>query len=94
MQQWEIDNVLVVADDQISRDEAAKYVQEEQARLRVRGGQLSRVELRSCDNDEVEIKSIAKSAITRVRRITGYLSTLDRFNDAKQAETRDRINHL
>jgi anaerobic ribonucleoside-triphosphate reductase len=31
--------------------------------------------------------------IRRVRRITGYLSTVDRFNDAKQAELRDRKAH-
>lgn len=30
----------------------------------------------------------------RVRRITGYLvGTLDRFNDAKRAEERDRVKH-
>jgi len=30
----------------------------------------------------------------RTRRITGYLvGTLDRFNDAKRAEERDRIKH-
>jgi len=31
--------------------------------------------------------------ITRVRRITGYLSTLDRFNDSKLAEESCRIKH-
>lgn len=31
--------------------------------------------------------------IRRVRRITGYLSTIDRFNDAKQAELKSRIAH-
>lgn len=31
--------------------------------------------------------------IKRVRRITGYLSTVERFNDAKQAELRDRVSH-
>ncbi len=31
----------------------------------------------------------------RVRRITGYLvGTLDRFNDAKRAEERDRVKHI
>ena len=31
----------------------------------------------------------------RIRRITGYLvGTLDRFNDAKKAEVRDRVKHL
>ena len=29
----------------------------------------------------------------RLRRITGYLGTIDRFNDAKQAEERDRVKH-
>jgi anaerobic ribonucleoside-triphosphate reductase len=33
------------------------------------------------------------SAIRRIRRITGYLSTVDRFNDAKKAELRDRSSH-
>jgi len=32
--------------------------------------------------------------ITRVRRITGYLSTLDRFNDSKLAEESNRIKHV
>ncbi|GAB6181917.1 anaerobic ribonucleoside triphosphate reductase [Desulfotomaculum defluvii] len=31
--------------------------------------------------------------IRRVRRITGYLSTVDRFNDAKIAELNDRTTH-
>ena len=30
----------------------------------------------------------------RIRRITGYLvGTVDRFNDAKRAEERDRVKH-
>ncbi|MEW6193499.1 MAG: anaerobic ribonucleoside-triphosphate reductase [Bacillota bacterium] len=32
--------------------------------------------------------------IRRVRRITGYLSTVDRFNDAKVAELKARVVHL
>ena len=31
----------------------------------------------------------------RVRRLTGYLvGTLDRWNDAKKAEEKDRVKHL
>lgn len=31
----------------------------------------------------------------RIRRITGYLvGTLDRFNNAKRAEERDRVKHF
>lgn len=42
-----------------------------------------------CGREEGNIK------FDRIRRITGYLvGTLDRFNDAKRAEERDRIKHL
>jgi anaerobic ribonucleoside-triphosphate reductase len=34
-----------------------------------------------------------EGTLRRVRRITGYLSTIDRFNDAKQAELENRISH-
>ena len=40
-----------------------------------------------------ECPACGSSAIRRVRRITGYLSTTDRFNDAKRAELRDRRAH-
>ena len=31
----------------------------------------------------------------RVRRITGYLvGTIDRFNDGKKAEVKDRVKHM
>lgn len=31
----------------------------------------------------------------RIRRITGYLvGTVDRFNNAKQAEVKDRVKHM
>lgn len=34
-------------------------------------------------------------AFERIRRITGYLvGTMDKWNDAKKAEERDRVKHL
>lgn len=42
-----------------------------------------------CGREEGNIK------FDRIRRITGYLvGTLDRFNDAKKAEERDRVKHF
>lgn len=33
--------------------------------------------------------------VERIRRVTGYLAgTIDRFNDAKKAEVRDRVKHM
>ncbi len=40
-----------------------------------------------------ECPACGSTSIRRIRRITGYLSTVDRFNDAKQAELRERVNH-
>ena len=36
---------------------------------------------------------VAPRISAAIRRITGYLSTTDRFNDAKQAELKDRLAH-
>lgn len=42
---------------------------------------------------ENECPSCGTTSIRRIRRITGYLSTVDRFNDAKQVELKERIFH-
>ena len=41
----------------------------------------------------VECPTCGSTNIRRIRRITGYLSTVDRFNDAKQVELRERVEH-
>ncbi len=47
------------------------------------------------DGDEVELHyAFAAQPFHRIRRITGYLvGTLDRFNNGKRAEERDRVKH-
>jgi len=47
------------------------------------------------DGDFVELTyDFGSQPFQRIRRITGYLvGTLDRFNDAKAAEERDRVKH-
>ncbi len=53
-------------------------------------------ECRACGFSDIidnSCPSCGSSDIRRIRRITGYLSTIDRFNDAKQAELIDRQNH-
>lgn len=47
------------------------------------------------DGDYVDIRyTFEKVPFERIRRITGYLvGTLDRFNNAKRAEERDRVKH-
>jgi len=41
----------------------------------------------------MECPACGSTDIRRIRRITGYLSTVDRFNDAKQVELHARVGH-
>lgn len=47
------------------------------------------------DGEDVDLKYyIPEVKFSRLRRITGYLtSSLERWNDAKQAEEHDRVKH-
>ena len=47
------------------------------------------------DGEFADVRTnLGKRPFERIRRITGYLvGTLDRFNDAKAAEERDRVKH-
>ncbi|MBO4300821.1 MAG: hypothetical protein J5861_04375 [Desulfovibrio sp.] len=47
------------------------------------------------EESKTDIKMVGQGVgFERTRRITGYLvGTLDRFNNAKRAEERDRVKH-
>jgi hypothetical protein len=87
---YEYHGIKVNCDDQISKEEAAYYVDEQ---LQVMPHKtLLGVDL-SLEGADVLVKP-HYDTIVRVRRITGYLSTLPRFNDAKRAEVKDRVTHF
>lgn len=56
---------------------------------------LSSVTVTLCDDGHVDLSYVARNQkFERIRRVTGYLvGTLDRWNDAKQAEEKDRVKH-
>ena len=47
------------------------------------------------DTEVKEVKTVGDGVgFERIRRITGYLvGTVDRFNNGKKAEERDRVKH-
>lgn len=60
------------------------------------GSMVSGMDVEVLSEDEVHITYhiLSERPFERVRRITGYLvGTLDRWNNAKRAEERDRIKH-
>ena len=46
------------------------------------------------EGDYVDLKyEVVPIPFQRIRRITGYLSEVKQFNDAKQDELKDRVKH-
>lgn len=87
-----IENVVVEFPEAITQEEAAVYVKQELELWKTKGKMLGKVTLQ-LDGDDVVIKAVEKSPIRRIRRITGYLSEQHNFNDAKQAELKERFVH-
>lgn len=84
-----ISGVTVEYPEDMPQDEAEKYAEAELALWSANKKELGRINL-EIDGSEVVVKTWEKSPIVRVRRITGYLSRIENFNDSKQAELSDR----
>lgn len=88
-----VNGVRVSADPALSNSEVTALVLDEIDQWARRTKTLGAVEL-SLDGECVIIRGTEKSPIRRVRRITGYLSTVEQFNDSKRAEVNDRKTHV
>ena len=87
-----VDGIKVMADPLLTNEEVTHFVGEEKRLWESKSKKLGLLEL-SLDGDEIIVKATEKSPIRRVRRITGYLSAIENFNDAKVAECGDRAKH-
>ena len=79
--------------ERISEEEINAYVKYVQSKYP--GKEITSLDL-NVDGDYVDLSYTFENDIPfeRIRRITGYLvGTLDRFNDGKRAEERDRVKH-
>ena len=80
---YELHGIKINCADGISQEEAAIYL----------NNQLQVMPHKTLLSLDVVVKP-HYDTIVRVRRITGYLSTLPRFNDAKKKEAADRVSHI
>ncbi len=87
-----VDGVKVFADPVLTHEEIAFFVAEEKRLWENNNKKLGQLDL-VLDGEEIVVKATEKSPIRRVRRITGYLSSIDNFNDAKVAECNERTQH-
>lgn len=97
MTEFFIDGVKVSAFGlkDFTEQEAKNYVDYVLANTAVENTPLVEVTIKLCDDGNVDVGYLFKGEkFERIRRVTGYLvGTLDRWNDAKQAEERERVKH-
>lgn len=76
----------------ITEDEKEAYINHVKAKTQ--GAEVQEIIIR-VDGDFVDLEwHTAPVPFDRIRRITGYLvGTLERFNNGKRAEERDRVHH-
>lgn len=76
----------------ISEEEANIYI--ERIKNKYPGVKFKSFEV-TADGEYADIRYVIEGKpFDRIRRITGYLvGTLDRFNDGKRAEEKDRVKH-
>lgn len=82
---------VTVINGTITENEKAAYIKWAEARY---GKTPVSMEI-TFDGDFADVRtSFGARPFERIRRITGYLvGTLDRFNNAKAAEEKDRVKH-
>ena len=87
-----IDNVNVRANTEISDNEIKRYINKV---MKLDNGILTELNVSIDGEDNVELEyTFRNQPFYRIRRITGYLTgTVDCWNNAKQAELRDRVKH-
>lgn len=77
----------------MSDDEVKEYLKQGQEKF---GGMLEGMDIEVLNEEEVKITYHVATAhpFERIRRITGYLvGTLDKWNNAKRAEEKERVKH-
>lgn len=83
-----IDNVKVYTNEELSEEEIKAYL----ARAE-KGKVLKSIDI-EIDGEFANIHYYYAKPFERIRRITGYLvGSVDRWNDSKKAELKDRVKH-
>lgn len=88
-----VDDISVKVNVEMPQEEIVTYIK--RAKQMYQGKHLSEINI-CVDGEEVDLEyKFLPVSFERTRRITGYLvGTMDRWNNAKKAEEKDRVKHL
>ena len=86
-----VDGIEITVDGELPKEEIKAYIQ----CGREKYGRALRCIVLKPDGEFIDTQYHTKKIpFDRIRRITGYLvGTLDRFNNGKRSEERDRVKH-
>ena len=89
----EINEVVVNSNEELSEELAKAYIA--WAKQKYEGKRIEKLDL-TFEGEEVDVQTtLAPESFEKIRRITGYLvGTVDRFNNGKRAEERDRVKQM
>jgi len=84
----------ITVEGNLSAKEIELLLQQEQAKAHSQGRLVTEMAINVISDEELEVKVVTSPPIKRVRRITGYLAEIERFNSAKQQELINRTTHI
>ena len=92
--EWVIDGITVTVIDisDMTEKEARRYIDYVLERV---PDPVAWIDIQPAKNDRMELRYECRTVkFERIRRITGYLvGTIDRWNNAKKSEERERVKH-
>lgn len=82
---------VIVENGTLSEEEVKAY--QDFVRNKYKDEEITLLKIK-VDGDSVDLETHKTSqGFQRVRRVTGYLNIVERFNNAKQSEVQDRVPH-
>lgn len=89
----EIDGIKATFPEGMAEEETAEYVERGKKKY---GDKLRGIEIKLSEDEQDALLyyDVSPVKFQRLRRVTGYLvGSLDRWNNGKRAEERDRVKH-
>lgn len=89
---YHVDGIEIQSSEELKDEEVNAYIHH--VRMKNPGKQIQDISL-DFHGEDVDLGyHILPQGFEKIRRITGYLvGTVDRFNNAKAAEVKDRVKH-
>ena len=88
--------IIFTSNFDITEDQKQKYIESIVKEKNCSIDDIDTINAKLLEDDNVELEfTIKGKPFERIRRITGYLvGTIDRWNDSKRCEEKDRVKHI